>query len=81
MYGAVRALGNQLADVTGTLPRIAQLLALILVGAVTYALVLAALWVLSGRPHSAERSLLDRTRAIARRIAGFGFSRSVGNPS
>jgi lipopolysaccharide exporter len=81
MYVAVRALAGQTGGFSGNFARMGELTGLIATGALTYALALATLWVLSGRPQSAERSLLEKTRAVLRRIAGFGLSRSVGNPS
>ncbi|MDP2322737.1 MAG: hypothetical protein Q8N51_01745, partial [Gammaproteobacteria bacterium] len=44
-------------------PGVLDLLALVSAGALTYVMLIAALWLLSGRPRGAEALLLDRYKA------------------
>ncbi len=80
MYFAVRAVGDDVPTSVGSLLRGGELLLLILIGAVVYTASLAALWVLSGRPPTAERTLFERARALVRRVLSQGFSRSASDP-
>lgn len=50
------------------LVQLARLVALVVLGAVTYALVVGSLWIAVGRPQSAERHVLSAVAALGRRL-------------
>ena len=81
MYAAVRAVSGDLPPTGGSLVRGGELLLLMLLGAAAYIVVLVALWMMSGRPATAEKVLIGRTRSLAQRLFTQGFSRSARNPS
>jgi len=81
MYAAVWAVSGDIPPSLGNLVRGGELLMLMLLGAAVYVVALAALWMMSGRPATAERVLIGRARALAQRVFTQGFSRSARNPS
>lgn len=60
MVGAVRMAAARMPAADGTLDLVVQLGVLVGLGVASYALGVAALWWVSGRPDGAERYLLDR---------------------
>jgi hypothetical protein len=67
MYGVVTWLQSVAGEPGGLAAQIGWLLLLIGTGVITYAAAVAILWLSSGRPHGAERWILDQCRATLRR--------------
>ena len=65
----------------GTVPAPPLLLALVLLGAVTYTGTVLALWWAAGRPDGAERMLLDLGQKSLDQLRGRGQSGSSGEPT
>lgn len=66
MYFAVRSVMEQPAWIAGLSGKIVHLLLAVLVGVVSYAVLLLALWYLAARPRGVEHTLMERLVPIAR---------------